>query len=203
MAGPGHRPIEKSFPRKSRSSTGPVCLPAIIAALSTCRNGERVFDLIFGTGEAGKPVMTRRKPGQPREERRPGFRQGPADGQRHAQHFRVRGRVESPKRGRYGDRFAGDRASRGQELRFLAPVSLSGVSLPGVSLLELSLSRPDAFQAPRRMTGPELVFPRHSTPLAHAPCARDAPWLYPATALPSSSGPGRRPLTAETGVRFP
>ena len=193
MAGPDHRPIEKSFPRKSRSSTGPVCLPAISAALSTRRNGERVFDLIFGTGEAGKPVMTRRKSGQPREERRPGFRQGPADGQRHAQRLRVRGRAEGPKRGRYGDRFSGDRASRGQKLRFLAPVSLSGNSLSG----------PGGVSGPAAHDRPGADIPRHSRPSPLTPCARHAPRLYPATALPSSSGPGRRPLTAETGVRFP
>ena len=36
-----------------------------------------------------------------------------------------------------------------------------------------------------------------------ASCSRPGKRLYRRSALPSSSGPGRCPLTAETGVRFP
>ncbi len=65
---------EKSYPRKSPSSTGPVCRPAVFLALFTCRNGERAWPDLR-TGEAGKPVKTRRKSGPIWRERRPGFRQ--------------------------------------------------------------------------------------------------------------------------------
>ena len=38
----------KRFPRSSPQSTGPVCAVIISSPFSTCRNGEQVFDLIYG-----------------------------------------------------------------------------------------------------------------------------------------------------------